>query len=255
MKKFPKPESLPALMGAAGLLALLLHRLLFVVAVDAGGLPLPGHPLALVLLVLTLAVTVLAYMATRRLTGTPEYGPNFPAGTRGAVGCAVFAFCILGTVLFQPCAMAGVMSQVWRWLGLGAALALLWIGLFRHWGKVPYFGLYLLVCLFLGIHVTSHYRVWSGTSQVRAYLFPLLGGISLLFYAYYQMAFTVGFGNRRKLLCLGMLSIYLGLAGLLDTAYPMLWLGSLVWVWTSLCAYHVPPAPEKPQTPPEEAKT
>lgn len=251
MKKHLKPENLPALMGAAGLLALGLHQLLFVAAVDEKNLPVQGHPLAIGLLLLSLAVTVLVFAVTSRLGGTSEYTHNFPAGTGSAMGSVVFGICILGTVMFQPCAMAGFMSQVWRWLGLGAALALVWIALFRYWGKVPNFGLYLLLCLFLGIHVVTHYRLWSGTPQVRAYLFPLLGGMTLLFYTYYQMAFTVGFGKRRKLLALGMLTIYLGIAGLLDTDYPMLCLGSLFWVWTSLCAYHVPPAPKKQEKPGE----
>lgn len=242
MKQNFKPESLPAAVAAAGLLGLGLHRLLYRVAMDEYNLPVFTHPLHILLMVLSVGVAALIVAVTFKLSGTGEYAVNFPAGPGRTWGSLVFAGCIFLTVLFQPCAMAGQISQVWRWLGLGAALSMTWVGVSQHWGKVPNFALYLLVCLFLGIHLVTHYQLWSSTPLVWDYIFPLLGGMTLLFYTYYQMAFTVGFGRRRKLLAMGLLSIYLGLSGLLDTEYPMLWLGSLYWVWTSLCAFHVPPA-------------
>lgn len=251
MKQFLKSQFLPAAAVILGLVGLGLHQLLYVAAVDARGLPVAGHPLTWLLALLSLGALVLITAGVFPLKGTGDYQINFPDGRKQALGDLVMAGCTLATVMFQPCAMPGGMAQGWRWLGLAAALALIWVGLSRYGGKVPNWGLYLPVCLFLGIHIVSHYRVWSGTSQIRSYVFPLLGGMTLLFFAYYHMSFSVGFPRRRMLLGTGLLTLYLGTVGLLDTAYRVLWLGSLFWVYSNLCACQVPPEEEK-QVPPKE---
>lgn len=249
MKKLFKIQFLPAAAAFLGLVGLGLHQLLYVAAVDARGLPVPGHPAAWLLAILSAAVPVLIAVLVFPLNGTGDFQINFPDGSRQTLGNLVMAGAILGTVMFQRCAMAGAMALVWQWLGLAAAGALLWIGLTRYWGKVPGFALYLPVCLFLCIHVVSHYRLWSGTSEIRSYLFPLLGGCTLLFFTYYHMSFSVGFPRRRMLLTMGLLTLYLGTVGLLDTGYPILWLGSMFWVSCNLCAWHVPPEEKKPEEP------
>lgn len=253
MKKLRNLNYLPAAVGVLGFAALGIHQLLYLVGVDHLGLPILGHPLNYVLALLSLGVLALVAALVLPLKGTGDYPVNFPAGIGGALGDLVMAGCILGTVMFQPCAMAGAISQVWRWMGLAAALALLWIGLFRFAGKTPGFGLYLLVCLFLSVHVVSHYRAWSSTAQVRSYLFPLLANMTLLFFTYYHMAFTIGYARRRMLLFMGLMTIYLGLVGLFDTDYVLLWLGSIFWAWQGLCAWHVPPEEKKeaPENAPE----
>lgn len=248
MKKYLKLDYLPHAVVLLGLVGLGLHQLLYAVGIDRMGLPIPRHPAAIVLGLYSVAVIALIAAAAAPLKGTGEYRVNFPAGPKGAAGSWVLAVCILGTVMFQPCEMWGTMSQIWRWLGLGAALALMWAGLCRFRDQVPSFALHLLVCLFFAFHLLTHYRVWSGTYRILSYLFPLLGGMTLVFFSYYRMAFAVGFGRRRMLLLTGLSSLYLGAVGLLDTDFRVLWLGSMFWVCCDLCAWHVPP--EKPREKP-----
>lgn len=164
-----------------------------------------------------------------------SYEASFPASPIGAFGQFFMGGCLGATVLLCPPAMAGGMGTLWTVLGwLGCAGALL-AGFFRFQGKKPSFFLHLPLCLFLTIHIVSHYQQWSSTPSLGQYLLPMLGAMSLMFFSYYHMAFSVGLGKRRPLLVSGLLSIYLSFAAIPGSGYPLLYLGGLVWGLTGLC--------------------
>lgn len=240
MKHFLKPNHLPAMALVCGAVGLVLHQLLYWLAVDAKGLLRPGHPVEIILWLLTAAMAGLVLAWVQGLGGEGGYAANFPKSKLAAAGHAVLAVCALVTVLTQPCAMDGTIALVWKWLGLLAFLMLLWAGYSRMEGKTPNFVTHLAVCAFLTIHIVTHYRLWSGDPQLLDYVFTLLGSVALLLFAYCQTAFDVGFCNRRLLLTMGLLAIYLILVGLPDTRYWLLQLGSIAWVGSNFCAWEIP---------------
>lgn len=240
MKQVLKSNNLPWLALVCGAAGLGLHRLLYVAAVDARGLLTAGHPVEILLWILTAAVLGLSAAAALKLEGKGDYAANFPKSVSAAAGHFIFAVCILLTVLLEPSAMAGAMGEIWRWLGLAAFAAMVWAGLCRLEGKKPSFVSHMVLCVFLAIQLITHYRTWSGDPQLQDYVFTLLGWVALVFFAYCHTAFDVGFCKRRLLLGTGLAAIYLCMAGLLDTPYTLLYVGGIFWVWSNFCVRDLP---------------
>lgn len=239
MKKIFQPKNLPVLVLISGLAGLMLHWLTYFAAVDEKNLLVAHHPVVILLGLLSASVAALIAAVTVKLDGTGDYQENFRPSVLGTAGSLGMALCILATVLFQSPAMLGKMGSIWRWTGILAAASLTAVGFCRLRGKAPFFALHLAVCLFYAVHILSHYQSWSGTPQIQDYVFALLGTLALMLYTYYQMAFDVGFARRRMLLGMGMAAMYLCTVALYDTPYKLLYLGSIAWVWSSLCAFRV----------------
>lgn len=237
MKKILDLNVLPLLVLLCGAVGLGLHKLLYLVAVDVLGLLTAGHPVEVALWLLSAAVAAVILAAARRLD--PE-GAGAPRSPFAAQGHFVFGICVVLTVLFWEPAMGGSMGQTWKWLGLLGFLVLMWAGFSRMEGNVPSFGAHLGTCVFVAFHVVTHYRAWSGDPQLLDYVFTLLGTIALLCFAYYQTALDVGFCKRRQLVISGLLAMYFGMVGLIDTPYWLLHLGGIVWVWSNLFAQGAP---------------
>lgn len=243
MKKTMKPEFLPALMLLCGGVGMVLRKLLYMAALDEKGLMVVGHPLEAALWLLTLGVFALVAVVAVRLTPNGDFAANFPAGIPGAVGCFVMSASVILTVFMQLPAMGGTMGKIWQVLGLAAGVGLIWVGLCRLDGKKPGFLSHLGLCLFLTIHILSHYQSWSQRSFLQDYLFSMLGAVALTLFSYYQMAFDVDLGKRRMNIGMGLAAIFLCAAALSSCGYWMLYLGGIVWVWTNLGSWEVPEPP------------
>lgn len=240
MKKLMKLEFLPVLMLLCGGAGMLLRKLLYVVAMDGKGLMVAGHPLEAALWLLTLGVFALVAVVAVRMIPNADFAANFPAGIPGAVGCFIMAACVVLTVFMQQPAMGGAMGQLWLVLGMAAGVGLTWVGLCRLDGKKPGFLSHLGLCLFLTVHILSHYQAWSRRPFLQDYLFSLLGAVALALFSYYQMAFDVDLGKRRMTMGMGLAAIFLCAAALSSCGYWMLYLGAIVWVWSNLCSWEVP---------------
>lgn len=240
MNHFVKPNMLPGFALCCGGMGLGLHRLLFLAAVDEKNLLIAGHPLEITLWLLSAAFLALIVVTVFGLGGKGSYEANFPGSMIGTVGNTVFSVGILWTVLMQAPAMGGTMGQIWKWAGVLAAFLLVWVTYSRQIGKVPCFAAHMEVCVFLALHLVTHYRAWSGNPQLQDYVFTLLGFSALVLFAYGQTAFDVGFCRRRLLLGSGAAAIYLCTVGLLDTPYLLLYVGGIVWVWCNFCTWEAP---------------
>lgn len=238
MKKTIKPNLLPPLALICGGVGLALHKLLLVAGMDERHLLVPGHPLEIALWVLTAAFLVFAGFAVRTLGGKGDYAANFPQSTAVMGWNVFFAAGILWTVSQTP-AMEGALGQIWRVLGVLAALGLAWAGYSRRLGKVPCFAAHMVLCAFLTIHLVTHYRTWSGDPQLQNYVFTLLGSVALVFFTYYHTAFDVGFCKRRLLMTAGLAAMYLCTVGMLDTPYTLLYVGAIPWVWSNFCIWQL----------------
>lgn len=128
------------------------------------------------------------------------------------------------------------MGTVWRYLGIGSALGLVWAGVCRLGEKPPCFAAHLAVCLFLAVQILSHYPTWSGMPEATAYLYSLLGAMALLFYAYYRAAYDVGLPKKHKLLVWGLLAVFLCAVALWDNRFCLIYGGGICWVLTDLNA-------------------
>lgn len=225
-----------------GLAALMLRRMLYRMAVDEKGLLVKMHPLSLVLLVLTAAVLLMIYVTVRNQEESASFENGTPCGIPAALGHAVMAGSVLTTVLAGSLRAVGYLAIAWRWLGIAASLCLVLAGTDRLRGRRSSFLLHVVPCLFLVVHIVSHYQAWSGNPQMQDYVFALLGAMALMFFGFYTAAMEAGCGSRRMLLGMGLAAMYLCLAETANSAYPRLYLSGLVWVMTDLQSLGVPAA-------------
>ena len=150
-----------------GLAALVLRWRLYRTAVDEKGLLERMHPLSIVLLVLTAAVLLLIYFVVRKQKESVSFEESIPHGTLAALGHGLLAGSILSTVLSGSPRAIGYLATAWRWLGFAAPLCLVLAGTDRLRGRKPSFLLHVVPCLFLVVHIVSHYQSWSGDPQMQ----------------------------------------------------------------------------------------
>lgn len=244
MKTRIKPTNLPTLAVVLGFLAQILRRLLYMTAVDEKNLLVTGHPLEIVLGLLSAAVLVWITLTVWKMKGSEAYEDNFTLNPRARLGHLAAAAGILLTVLTTAPGMGGYVGKCWTILGYLAPPALTAAGIARAQGKKPFFLLDLSGCLFLLLHILCQYQRWCANSQLQDYVFALFGTIALALFAFYTAAFAAGVGNRRMQLGMGLSAVYLLIAELAATPYSWLYLGGILWVLTDLCALEPQPSQE-----------
>ena len=109
--------------------------------------------------------------------------------------------------------------------------------------RILIFLLYVVVCLFLMVHIVTRYQLWSGNPQIQDYVFDLLAMVALTLFSYQCTAFEADRGNRQLQLGTGLLAILLCGAALGRSEMTMLCAAGMVWAATDLC--HLTPPQSK----------
>lgn len=214
---------------------------LYAACLDEKNLIVGGHPLELLVWVVTAAALVLLTLLVLPLQGACSWEDNFRAGIPGGVGSLALAAGIAASVLThwqEACAMPELLQNA---LGALSAAGMVWVAVCRFRGKKPAFVCHSLVCLYFCVYLLGQYRIWSGNPQLQDYVFFLLACVCMGLFSYQQAAFEVGLGNRRKLLLPGLAGGFFGIAALYGAYDLPLCVGGAVWMLTNLCAL-TPPA-------------
>jgi len=228
-----------------GVLALVLRRQQQLTAMDEKGLFVKMHPMNLALLALSAAAMLLICFAVRKQYESASFEERSPRGVLAALGHAVMAGGILSTILAGGPRAINYLAAAWRWLGFASALCMILAGTDRLRGRKSNFLLHVVPCLFLAVHIVSHYQSWSGNPQMQNYVFAMLGAMALLFFSFYTAAMEAGCGSRRMLLGMGLAAIYLCLAETASSAYTRLYLAGIFWVMTELYCVEATVSAEK----------
>lgn len=242
MKNLMKSNHLPVVVFALGAVGLALRWLLYALTVDGRNLIPTGHPLEILLWLVTAAAVVFVVTAVWKLDGSAEYADNFRASPAGALGAAAMAVGIFVTTLLDGLALSGLemARDVLGWL---SATAMICIALFRLKGQKPLFPLHAVVCVFFAIHAVSCYRPWSGNPQLQDYVFTLFASLGLMLFAFYQAGFDADMGKRRMLSGIGLLTAFVCFVSVSGTENTILYLTGGIWTLTNLCSLTpVPPA-------------
>lgn len=226
---------LPKIVAALGVAGLALRWILYRVDLDERLLLKPGHPLEILLWLLTAGTIGLIAVCALKSGKPVSYEDNFPPSKRAWVGCCVAAFLICYTVLSKEAKLPGVPGILWKVLGVLCAPCLLAAGLGRQVGRKTLSLLYLAPCLFYMFHIINHYRVWSSEAQMQTYFYPLLAAIAMTFFLFYTAAFAVDMPYRRQQLLTGLSGAFLCLVDLSRTEYPWLCLAGIILCLTGLC--------------------
>lgn len=233
MKFKMQPKHLKFAVLGAGLAALALRAALYAAAIDGRGLFVPNHPLSIALW--GLSVFVLAALLLLSPSGnSAAYADAYPASVPAFLGCVAAAAglavsAVLGFGEFQS------VLDIFIWvLGLGAAAALVCIGVCRLLRAKPYFLLHAVVCVYLMLRLVSLYRRWSADPCLQDYFFYLMAHLALMLTAYHHAAFDAAMGKHRALWGVSLAGVYLSCAALYGCEEPLLMAGCAAWCFTNL---------------------
>ena len=222
MKLRKNPAAFAGIMLALGLAALGLRLELYRNGVDEKGLLIPGISLELIVWVVTGAACVLAACSggeprQRRLPRLEALGELL-----AAVGIA-FAF---------PeglRALSTVLDSIRLGFSLAAAGGLAFGAVARLRGRKPSVLCYGVACLFFALNVVCCYRGWVSHPQLQDYLFPLLGALSMMAFAYLRCV-PEKYRIRRAV---GLMGGFLCLAAASKVVFWPMYLGCGLWMLTN----------------------
>ena len=235
MKFLSNPKNLPVFSAGAGLMALVLRSLLFLLGRDEKNLLISGHPLDLLVWIVTAAAAAVILASVWKLAGSSGYADNFGPSAAAAVGSFALAGGITVSVILG--ASSGLrLEMLYRFIGALAVPAVVWAGLCRWKGKQPFFLLHGIVCLYLTLYSISHYQTWSSQPQMQDWFFSMAGIVCLVLFSYYQTAFPVGLGKRRLQLLVGLLGGFFCIGAIAGSEDTLMYLGGALWMLTNLCS-------------------
>ncbi|MBO5836458.1 MAG: HD domain-containing protein [Oscillospiraceae bacterium] len=188
------PLSLASLL--AGALGCILYLSLRLLGTDSRGFIQTGHPVAILLFLLTAATLVGLAISLRQFKGTPSYNHIFPADLLGAIGHFVAAGGALLTGILTAVSQADIINILGAIAGILAAGSFVYMGLCRMEKLSPNFNLYIAVVPFFIFNLVSQYRFWSNEPEILRYVFLLLGNIFLMITVYYRACLFAGRNAR-----------------------------------------------------------
>lgn len=246
MKTLLNAKKLPVLAAVLGLLALMLRLSLLVLGRDEKNLLITGHPLDVLVWIVTGAAVAVILLSVRKLDGSARYADNFAPSAAAAIGAFALAGGIAVSVILGS--STGLrLELICRISGALAVPAIVWVGLCRFNGKRPAFLFHAAVCLYLTLYTICHYQTWSSRPQLQNWFFSMAGIVCLALFAYYQTAFDTGLGKRRMQLITGMLAGFFCIAAMAGGEDVLLYMGGAVWSLTNLCS--LTPVPRRRKNP------
>lgn len=235
MKRFLHPKYSPLAALGCGILTMLLRLILLGQADETGLLP-AGHPASSFGWVVTIVFLVYLLFTTRPLNEATKYGFNFPASQLAAIGILAGAVGIGINSIAELFGDADTLQTVSALLGLLCVPSLLFLAHCRMNAQRPSVLFHALVCIYLMLHLVSHYRLWSSHPQLQTYGFELLALVCLMLSVYQRCAFDVGQGNRRAYVFTSLSAAFFSIAALPGSSNVLFYIGCAAWMLTGLCS-------------------
>ena len=243
MKKFIKPDLLPLIVLAAGIIGLLLKLWQSIAGTDDKGLLITGHISGVLLAILSVVTLVVIAIGTFTLAQGNQYRRNFPASLPACVCAGLAAVGILVTAIFYLSDPLDVVSFLTGILGLLSAVSLGLLSCCRLRGRQPSLLLHICVCVFMMLHLISQYRIFSSEPQVQSYCYPLLATVCIMLSSYQSAAFAGNYGIRKMHAFFHLAAVYFCCLCLIGSHTPLFYLVMGAWMLTDLCSLR--PAPRR----------
>lgn len=232
MKLAVKPNQMKLLLGAAGILGLVLRAVLYTAGVDPKGLLIRGYWAGVAVWLLTAAVAAVLLLWCRRLAKSRNYQTVFPASVFSAAGAALAGIAFaLSPVSQAPSDTFASIESVMRFIAAGSLIC---VSYCRFRGKAPLFLCHSAVCLYLALRLVCQYRIWSADPQLQNYVFYMGTHVALMITAYQFAAFDAGYGSHRKLWAAGLAGTYLSVVSVAGSDDPFFLICCALWVLSNL---------------------
>lgn len=235
MKRFFRPQLLPLVSLCGGLLTLIL-RLILLSQVDSAGLLPAGHFAGILSWIITVAILVYLLLGTRPLNEGNKYSFNFPADPLAAGGLLAAALGILVTSVSELIDSTDLLRTICSVFGFLCVPALAFLSQCRRNGRRPSVLFHTILCIYLMLHLVSHYRIWSAYPQIQTYGFELLALVCLMLASYQRCAFDINRGSRRSYVFTSLSGAYFSIAALPGSSNVLFYIGCAIWMITGLCS-------------------
>lgn len=218
-----------ALMLALGLAAMGLRLALYRVGTDEKGLLTPGT-------LPEIGVWIVTGLAAAVAAASGKEPPEHRRTLLEAVGELLAAAGILLALPEGVRALSNTLEALrlalamvaWAGLGFGAVQ--------RLRGRSPSVLCYGLPCIFFALNAVCCYRGWVSHPQLQDYLFPLVGGLAMMAFAYLRCV-PEKYRTRRVV---GLLGGFLCIAAVAKVGYWPMYLGCGLWMLTNADAPGAP---------------
>lgn len=235
MKRYLHPKFAPMAALGCGLLTMLLRLLLLGQADETGLLP-TGHPASSFSWLITILFLVYLLLSTRSLNEASKYTFNFPASQIAAIGILAGAVGIGINSIAELFGQSDSLQTISALLGVFCVPSLLFLAHCRKMGRRPGVLFHVLLCIYLMLHLVSHYRLWSSHPQLQTYGFELLALVCLMLAVYQRCAFDVNQGSRRAYTFTSLSGAFFSIAALPGCSNVLFYIGCAVWMLTGLCS-------------------
>ena len=239
MKQFLKPSDLPYIALCGGLLTCIARMLLYISALGGEGGLLPTGTLPDLASWALIAITMgLLIIGIRPVQEGVRYSRKFRKALFATIAMAVaaVAFCI--TSLVELISETDTVSFVSALFGFLAAASLGYLAWARIKGKQPNMIFHGIVCMYLMLHLVSHYRLWSSCPQLQSYAFELLAIVFVMLACYHRAAADASHGTCRAYTFFSLAAVYFCIAALPGCDNPVFFVGCTLWMFFTPC--HLP---------------
>lgn len=236
MKRFLKPTDLPYVALCGGLLTCMARLLLFISALggEGGLLPVGTWPdlLSWGLVAVTMGLLLVGVWPIQKtVTFSRKYRKTLLAAISMVV--AAVGFCI--TSLLELISETDTVSFVSALFGFLAAASLGLLAWGRMKGKQFNMVFHGIVCLYLMLHLVSHYRLWSSYPQLQSYAFELMAIVFVMLASYHRAAADAGQGACRAYTFFTLAGVYFCIATLPGCDNPAFFIGCALWMFLTPC--------------------
>lgn len=237
MKRILKPVFLPPIVLGCAIVAYIARTFLFADAIggdESAFLPVGSWSDVLSWVMVAVAV-VISGLGILNLKKKNKYLYNFPRSNLAAIGMllAGLGFCITSAVdLYAGADDVSLTSAI---LGFPAAISLWVLAYGRMKGRRFPLVLHGIICLYLMLHLVSHYRLWSSYPQLQSYAFELMAIVFVMLACYHRAAFDADQGKCRAYTFFTLLALFFCVAALPGCENPAFFLGCAAWMYFTPC--------------------
>lgn len=251
-----QPSILPVFTLIAGGIGIILRFILMRTQVDSRGLLATGHPISIILYILTACTLAVLALCVLPLKADPRhYRRMFRKSIRPAFGCMFAGVGILVCGMQQILRQQDMLTILMMLMAFVSALCFGFLGYARQKGTRPHYLVHAGIIVFLMLHLVCQYRVWSPEPQLALYFFQLLACVFLMLTAYQAICLDIRKGDRRLYVFFNQAALFFCCLSLTDSL-RYFYLGMGIYCATNLCtlrvsrSYYNSPASQE-QTAPE----
>lgn len=237
MKRFLKPSELPVLILCSAALTFIARALLFVSAIGGVGRGLlRTGSLPDIASWFLVAVTLgLLLVGTWKMRDPVKYSRQSRSALLATIAMSIAAVSFCFTSLRGLLSATDTVGLISASLGLLAAASLGLLAWGRMRGKQLNMVFHGIVCLYLMLHLVSHYRLWSSSPQLQSYAFELLAIVFVMLACYHRAAADAGHGICRSHTLCSLAAVYFCIAALPGCDNPIFFIGSAIWIFCTPC--------------------